>query len=94
MYYINFHVTNTIDKEIELISSDGQPAGGFLLKPKMIVAIRKELSAPTSVTFTAQDVSTAGDVIINGELEYTATPSEYKQQITAVTITPVGSSGE
>ncbi|XP_031555970.1 uncharacterized protein LOC116292758 [Actinia tenebrosa] len=94
MYYINFHVTNTLGKEIDLLSSDGQPAGGFHIKPKQVVVIRKELSSPTSVTFTAQDVSTAGDVLINGELEYIATPSEYKQQMTAVTITPVGSSGK
>ena len=94
MYYINFHVTNTLDKAIELLSSDGQPAGGFHIEPKQVVKIGKELSFPTSVMFTAQDLSTGGDAIINGEQEYIATPSVYKQQMVAVIITPVGSSGK
>lgn len=94
MYYISFRINNTLDTEVEFVSNDGNPPGGVRLKPKQVLILRKEISASTSVTFTALDVSTGGDLLINSEGEYVATPSEYKQQLTSIDISSSGNIGK
>ncbi|KXJ05282.1 hypothetical protein AC249_AIPGENE12630 [Exaiptasia diaphana] len=80
-------INNTLDKEVELVSNDGHPPGGVLLKPKQALVLRKEISVSVSVVFTAQDVSTGSGLLLNDGEEYVATPSEYKQQLTSIDIT-------
>lgn len=94
MFYISFRLNNTLDKEVEFISSDGHPPGGVRLKPKQVLILRKQISASISVKFNALDFSTGADLLINDEIEYVATPSEYKQQLTSIEITSPGNVGK
>nr|XP_058946642.1 uncharacterized protein LOC131774603 [Pocillopora verrucosa] len=89
-FYIVLEVTNLSKKNLTLFSSDHYPSQGFTINAGVVAKIKKAVSRPSAVIFTAQDDGSKEALYLNGLKEISATPTKSPLQDVKVTITGEG----